>query len=303
MAAKQILELEPENGAVYVLLCNIYAACKRWENLRQVKKIMMERGIRKTSGCSLMELNGNAYEFVAGDQPYPQSKEIYAKLKNMMQDLIKAGYSPDSSEVFLDLGELDKETTLYRHSEKLAIAYALISLGPGVTIRIVKNLRMCVDCHHMAKLIMTDPDAPGPSDPYLREHLYWIVTDIPGTTDATFGNESVSYEIPKPNIGIHRFVFVLFKQKRRQCVTPPTSRDHFNTRKFAAKNDLGLPVAACYLIANVDGSVVHGVRSASCAGVILLSSKAFSDDFPWLHALSVFSRPNFHNQLRRVGYR
>ncbi|TKY46421.1 putative pentatricopeptide repeat-containing protein [Spatholobus suberectus] len=67
MAAKQILELEPENGAVYVLLCNIYAACKKWESLRQVKKIMMERGIKKTSGCSLMELNGNAYEFVAGD--------------------------------------------------------------------------------------------------------------------------------------------------------------------------------------------------------------------------------------------
>nr|KYP43835.1 Putative pentatricopeptide repeat-containing protein At3g15930 family [Cajanus cajan] len=153
MAAKQILELEPENGAVYVLLCNIYAACKRWENLREVRKMMMEKGIKKTPGCSLMELNGNVYEFVAGDQSHPQSKEIYAKLENMMQDLIKAGYSPDTSEVFLDLGEEDKETSLYRHSEKLAIAYALICSGPGVTIRIVKNLRMCVDCHHMAKLV------------------------------------------------------------------------------------------------------------------------------------------------------
>ncbi|KAI8014089.1 Protein CENTRORADIALIS-like [Camellia lanceoleosa] len=36
-------------------------------------------------------------------------------------------------------------------------------------------------------LVMTDPDVPGPSDPYLREHLHWIVTDIPGTTDASFG--------------------------------------------------------------------------------------------------------------------
>ncbi|KAG4928421.1 hypothetical protein AAZX31_19G179500 [Glycine max] len=102
------------------------------------------------------------------------------------------------------------------------------------------------DMRSFFTLIMTDPDVPGPSDPYLREHLHWIVTDIPGTTDATFGKELVSYEVPKPNIGIHRFVFVLFKQKRRQCVTPPTSRDHFNTRKFAAENDLGLPVAAVY---------------------------------------------------------
>ncbi|WVZ26681.1 hypothetical protein V8G54_005225 [Vigna mungo] len=75
------------------------------------------------------------------------------RFENMMQDLIKARYSPDISEVFLDLGEQDKETALYRHREKLAIAYALISSGPGVTIRIVKNLRMCVDCHQMAKLV------------------------------------------------------------------------------------------------------------------------------------------------------
>ncbi|KAG9459161.1 hypothetical protein H6P81_003669 [Aristolochia fimbriata] len=95
-------------------------------------------------------------------------------------------------------------------------------------------------------LVMTDPDVPGPSDPYLREHLHWIVTDIPGTTDATFGREVVGYELPRPNIGIHRFVFVLFKQKRRQTVSPPACRDHFNTRKFAAENDLGLPVAAVF---------------------------------------------------------
>lgn len=95
-------------------------------------------------------------------------------------------------------------------------------------------------------LVMTDPDVPGPSDPYLREHLHWIVTDIPGTTDASFGREVVSYEIPRPNIGIHRFVFVLFKQKRRQTVNPPSSRDQFSTRSFAAENDFGLPVAAVF---------------------------------------------------------
>ncbi|KAM7254992.1 hypothetical protein ACFE04_020233 [Oxalis oulophora] len=103
------------------------------------------------------------------------------------------------------------------------------------------------DMRSFFTLVMTDPDSPGPSDPYLREYLHWIVTDIPGTTDATFGREVVSYEIPRPNIGIHRFVFVLFKQKRRQTVlNPPLSRHSFCTRTFAAENDLGLPVAAVY---------------------------------------------------------
>lgn len=65
--------------------------------------------------------------------------------------------------------------------------------------------------------------------------------------DEFVGKELVSYEIPKPNIGIHRFVFVLFKQKSRESVmTTPSSRDHFNTRNFASQNDLGLPVAAVY---------------------------------------------------------
>ncbi|KAJ1686276.1 hypothetical protein LUZ63_017666 [Rhynchospora breviuscula] len=132
------------------------------------------------------------------------------------------------------------------------------------------------DLRSFFTLVMTDPDVPGPSDPYLREHLHWIVTDIPGTTDASFGGshsplslyftifcsffsgilklllsvkagrELFNYESPKPSIGIHRFVFVLFKQKKRQSVCPPLSREHFNTRQFSEDNDLGLPVAAVY---------------------------------------------------------
>ncbi|XP_073156061.1 protein CENTRORADIALIS-like isoform X2 [Henckelia pumila] len=103
------------------------------------------------------------------------------------------------------------------------------------------------DLRSFFTLIMTDPDVPGPSDPYLREHLHWIVTDIPGTTDSSFGKEAVSYEMPRPNIGIHRFIFLLFKQKKRQSVMkPPVCRDGFNARKFAEENELGLPVAAVF---------------------------------------------------------
>ncbi|TXG70868.1 hypothetical protein EZV62_005803 [Acer yangbiense] len=95
-------------------------------------------------------------------------------------------------------------------------------------------------------LIMTDPDAPSPSDPHLKEHLHWMVTNIPGTTDVSFGKEVVSYETPKPVVGIHRYVFILFKQKGRQTVQEPTLRDNFNTRDFAEHNNLGSPVAVVY---------------------------------------------------------
>ncbi|XP_039117403.1 CEN-like protein 2 [Dioscorea cayenensis subsp. rotundata] len=96
-------------------------------------------------------------------------------------------------------------------------------------------------------LVMVDPDVPNPSDPYLREHLHWMVMDIPGTTDATFGREVVEYEIPNPNIGIHRYVFVIFQQRSRFVEMPrQPERERFNTRRFAGENGLGAPVAAVF---------------------------------------------------------
>ncbi|XP_058112334.1 putative pentatricopeptide repeat-containing protein At3g15930 [Magnolia sinica] len=151
--AKSLLDLEPENGAVYVLLSNIYAACNRWEDVRKIRKLMTDRGIQKTPGCSLIEMNGSVHEFVAGDRSHLQSDEIYSKLDEMARDLKFAGYVPDTSEVLIDIGEEEKENAVYWHSEKLAIAFGLISSHAGATIRVVKNLRMCVDCHRATKII------------------------------------------------------------------------------------------------------------------------------------------------------
>ncbi|KAA8533752.1 hypothetical protein F0562_031269 [Nyssa sinensis] len=128
--------------------------------------------------------------------------------------------------------------------EDMRAAYTLVNLS--LSVRVCLYVCVTEDFVFVSWKIMTDPDAPSPSDPYLREHLHWIVTDIPGTTDASFGREIVSYETPKAVIGIHRYVFILFKQSARQTVRPPASRDHFNTRDFAEENGLGLPVAAVY---------------------------------------------------------
>ncbi|KAK4795402.1 hypothetical protein SAY86_013396 [Trapa natans] len=95
-------------------------------------------------------------------------------------------------------------------------------------------------------LIMVDPDAPSPSSPNLREYLHWLVTDIPATTGTTFGQEIVCYESPRPMAGIHRFIFILFRQLGRQTVYAPGWRQNFNTREFAELYNLGLPVASVY---------------------------------------------------------
>ena len=61
------------------------------------------------------------------------------------------------------------------------------------------------------------------------------------------------YENPRPTMGIHRFVFVLFQQLGRQTVYAPGWRQNFNTRDFAACYSLGAPVAAAYFNCQREG--------------------------------------------------
>ncbi|EMS55208.1 hypothetical protein TRIUR3_30085 [Triticum urartu] len=59
-------------------------------------------------------------------------------------------------------------------------------------------------------LVMTDPDAPSPSEPTMKEWLHWLVVNIPGGSDPSQGEEVVPYMGPKPPLGIHRYVLIYF---------------------------------------------------------------------------------------------
>nr|AKJ54481.1 flowering locus T [Allium sativum]BDG58482.1 flowering locus T-like protein 2 [Allium sativum] len=102
------------------------------------------------------------------------------------------------------------------------------------------------DLRNSYALVMVDPDAPSPSNPHLREYLHWLVTDIPGSTSASFGQERICYESPRPSLGIHRFAFILFQQLGRETVCSPNYRQNFSSRVFAEVYNLGSPVAALY---------------------------------------------------------
>ncbi|KAJ6897696.1 hypothetical protein NC652_024491 [Populus alba x Populus x berolinensis] len=131
-AAKQVLELEPDHDGALVQLSNIYAKDRRWQDVGELRNLMKQRGISKERGFSLIELNNQVYEFVMADKKHEQADKIYEKL--------------DGEE------EGKKEVVLW-HSEKLALCYGLMSEGKGSCIRIVKNLRVCEDCHTFIKLV------------------------------------------------------------------------------------------------------------------------------------------------------
>ncbi|KAK0590823.1 hypothetical protein LWI29_032088 [Acer saccharum] len=63
------------------------------------------------------------------------------------------GYSPDTSQALLDADEDEKKERLKGHSQKLAIAFALIHTSQGSPIRIARSLRMCNNSHTYTKLI------------------------------------------------------------------------------------------------------------------------------------------------------
>eukprot|EP01018_Ginkgo_biloba_P009818 Gb_14459 [translate_table: standard] len=151
--AERLFELDPENSAHYVLLSNMYARAGRWEDKEKVRKMMKDRRVKKTPGHSWIEVNNKVYAFLVGDRSHPQTREIYAKLDGLFGQMKEAGYTPDMNFVFHDVEDEQKEHTLCHHSEKLAIAFGLINTSPGTPIRIVKNLRVCGDCHSATKFI------------------------------------------------------------------------------------------------------------------------------------------------------
>ncbi|CAK7329059.1 unnamed protein product [Dovyalis caffra] len=152
-AAKQILRLDPQDAGTYVLLSNIYANARRWNDAAEVRRAMDNRGIRKEPGCSWIEVNKQIHAFILGDKSHPQVSGINIRLNQLIHKLMGVGYVPDTNFVLQDLEGEQMQESLRYHSEKLALVFGLMSLPKGQTIRIRKNLRICGDCHLFAKLI------------------------------------------------------------------------------------------------------------------------------------------------------
>ncbi|MQL95098.1 hypothetical protein Taro_027761 [Colocasia esculenta] len=152
-AAKHILELEPHDPAAYVLLSNIYAATGQWQNVAGIRSSMKEKQLVKEAGLSWMEIDNSIHEFHVGDTRHSRSQEIYAKLDELVIEIKRMGYVPDLNFVLHDVEDELKEQFLFQHSEKIAVAFGLISTSAPRPIRVFKNLRICGDCHTAIKFI------------------------------------------------------------------------------------------------------------------------------------------------------
>jgi pentatricopeptide repeat protein len=146
-AMKHLLALEPQDPCTYVLTSNLFSESARWHSSENTRLEMHEKGMRKIPARSWTFHDNTIHSFFARDRSHPQSKDIYAGLDVLILDCMKAGYEPDTTFVLHDVEEYQKRHFLMYHSAKLATMYGLLMAGPGQTIRVMKNIRMCGDCH------------------------------------------------------------------------------------------------------------------------------------------------------------
>lgn len=81
---KKLLKVEPERDGAYVLMSNIYSSANRWKDAVKLRRAMKGKNMKKTPGCSSIELDGVVHEFKKGDKSHKRSKDIYKLLDEIM---------------------------------------------------------------------------------------------------------------------------------------------------------------------------------------------------------------------------
>ncbi|XP_010266986.1 PREDICTED: pentatricopeptide repeat-containing protein At5g66520-like [Nelumbo nucifera] len=83
IAAARLLEQESYEESRLIALSNLYVMAGKHEEAVNVRKMMLEMGIKKSSGSSLIEVDGIVHEFLAGDRSHRQSVEIYSMVETI----------------------------------------------------------------------------------------------------------------------------------------------------------------------------------------------------------------------------
>ncbi|CAN1745073.1 Putative pentatricopeptide repeat-containing protein At3g13770, mitochondrial [Linum perenne] len=197
---RKLLEIEPENAGNYVILSNLYASAGRWEEMREVRSLMMDKAVTKEPGKSSIEVQQTLHTFYASDRCHPRKEEVTEKVKELSIRFKEAGYVPDLSCVLYDVDDEQKEKILLGHSEKLAMAFGLIAGNEKAPIRVIKNLRVCVDCHNFAKFVSSfvgrKTSASGGTK--LRHHFFFLNKTRKSKSEFSISTNTV-ISIPRSN--------------------------------------------------------------------------------------------------------
>ncbi|XP_028759511.1 pentatricopeptide repeat-containing protein At5g50390, chloroplastic-like [Neltuma alba] len=151
-AAEKLYGMEPEKLSNYVVLLNIYNRAGKLKEAAGVVQTLKRKGLRMLPACTWIEVNKQTFAFLSGDKSHPQVKEIYQEVDNLMLEISRHGYMVENSTLLPDVDEEEQRVLKY-HSEKLAIAFGLISTKKWTPLQITQSHRICSDCHNAIKYI------------------------------------------------------------------------------------------------------------------------------------------------------
>ncbi|GAA0185697.1 hypothetical protein LIER_32985 [Lithospermum erythrorhizon] len=86
-AAEKLKELTEKKPGGYVLLSNIYASAGRWHDVSVIRKLMKEKGLKKSGGCSWIEVKNRVHLFYSQDGSHGQSLEMFGILDVLAFDM------------------------------------------------------------------------------------------------------------------------------------------------------------------------------------------------------------------------
>ncbi|XP_045809662.1 pentatricopeptide repeat-containing protein At1g71420 [Trifolium pratense] len=156
LAADKFKELDPKNSLAYIQMSNIYSSGGSFIEAGLMRKEMRDSKVRKRPGLSWVEVGKQVHEFTSGCQHHPQRAAILTRLETLIGQLKEMGYAPEISSPLHDIELEHIEDQLFHHSEKMALVFAIMNeaslTSGGNVIKIMKNIRICVDCHNFMKL-------------------------------------------------------------------------------------------------------------------------------------------------------
>ncbi|XP_047082319.1 pentatricopeptide repeat-containing protein At1g31920 [Lolium rigidum] len=141
------------NAGDYIIVADMHASAKNWDAAAALRVQAVDRGLAQAQGLSAVEVHGRMHRFVSQDRSHPRTADIYEMLHQMEWQLRFEGYKPDTTDVALDVNDEEKLRAVAAHSQKLAMAFGLLSTPEGTPVRVVTNLRMSKECHAYSALI------------------------------------------------------------------------------------------------------------------------------------------------------
>lgn len=153
-AMDRLAEFDQDIAGAMVVMSNSYVSAGKFKNAANVWSKMRRKGIHKDPGCSWVEIKNVVYVFYVGEISSAGSRAgaVMDLLEELEVKMRERGFDGKWSE-WIEEEECGKGVMVGVHSERLALGFALLSVPDGVKIRVMKNLRMCKDCHDWFKWV------------------------------------------------------------------------------------------------------------------------------------------------------